>query len=108
MPRGRPPGSKNKSTLEKVNILQEKEVVEEPIKVVLPVKDKKVNSYCDLCDSPIYSSPYKVRLQDLTSKATWHRKTKFDKLCLCEKCAAELNDVIDKFILAKKPSSSKW
>lgn len=108
MPRGRPPGSKNAITLEKVNILQEEKSVVEEVKVAIPKKELKVNCKCDLCDRPIYSSPYKIRLQDLTSKATWHRECSIEKASLCENCAKELNDLIDKFVLKKKPSLKKY
>lgn len=124
MPRGRPPGSKNAVTLEKVNILQEEKSVVEEVKIKKvditepsvsteevaekPKKEIKVKCYCSLCNSPIYSSPYTARLQELTSKASWHRKTKIETVCMCEKCAKELNTMIDNFIIKKNPSLSKW
>lgn len=109
MPRGRPVGSKNKVKndveITKVDITEE--VVKTSEK---PKKEKelKVKCYCNLCNSPIYSSPYTARLQDLTSKANWHRNTKIETVCMCDKCAKELNTMIDNFIIKKNPSLSKW
>lgn len=84
MSRERSLGSKNKSTFE------------------------KVSCYCDLCNSPIYSSPNRIQLQHLTGKAYWHRDCSIEKLSICNNCANELNDLVDKFVLKKNPSLKKY
>jgi hypothetical protein len=72
------------------------------------IKDKKINCYCDLCNSPIYSSPCRIQLQNLTGKAYWHRDCNIERAVICDKCASELNTIIDKFIIDKNPSLKKY
>lgn len=107
MPRGKPKESKNKVIKQDITI--EKDIIIEQPKII-EKKDKilKVNYNCDLCNSPIYSSPYRIQLQNITGKAPWHRDCKVEKLQICDNCAKELNDIIDKYILKKNPSLSKW
>lgn len=63
---------------------------------------------CDLCNCGIDCSPCNVRLNDLTGCANWHRNTSVNKLCLCNKCAKELNEVIDNFIINKNKRLNKF
>lgn len=110
MPRGRPKGSKNHSKVEIVKQDITQEVIEK--KTVITTEEKitkplKINAHCDLCNAPIRSSPYRVQLQSLTGKASWHRVCKLEKLLICESCAQELSDTIDKFILKKNPALKK-
>ena len=63
---------------------------------------------CDLCSSLIYSSPTIIRLPEVTGKASWYRNCKLDKLNLCEKCAIELNEQLDNFILSRNSSLRKF
>ena len=113
MPRGRPRKNTSEAVIKKVDITKE----ETPTEVMgVEVKEKKKKATkelkavcnCTLCNSPIYSSPYRVQLQNLTGKASWHRDTKVDTVCMCSKCANEFNAVVDKFIVKKNPSLSKW
>lgn len=115
MPRGRPKGSKNKSkdieiTTSKIDIFEEKEPnknvsVTEIISTIETIKPK---AQCDLCGDSIYSQGNYINLNILTSKATWHRNCNKDRLCLCNNCAKELNNLIDTFILQKNPKLNKW
>lgn len=71
-------------------------------------EDKRVNCYCELCNSPIYSSPTRILLYSLTGKASWHRECSAEKLSICNECSSELNNLIDNFILEKNPSLRKF
>lgn len=71
-------------------------------------EDKRVNCYCELCNSPIYSSPTRILLYSLTGKASWHRDCNIEKAAICDKCASELNTIIDQFIIEKNPSLKKY
>ena len=107
MPRGRPKGSKNiKKEIIKVDITEEtKNDENQKVEKIKPVKSL---GECQLCKSNIYSYPITIRLESITGKANWHRLCKFDKLLVCNNCAKELNDVIDKFCTKKNPELKKW
>lgn len=134
MGRGRPKGSKNRP---KINLFQtiettakEEQKIEirsienqpenkEEIKTNIdtpenetPVKTKarpmKIYGTCNKCNTPIYMSPVSINLSHLTSKATWHRRCKLERLELCNSCASELNTLIDNWILKDHPEYVKW
>ena len=113
MPRGRPRKNTSETTIKKVDITKEDtptEVmgVEVKEKKKKPTKELKAVCNCTLCDSPIYSSPYRVQLQNLTGKASWHKECSVENLVLCSNCAKELNSAIDAFILKKNKSLKKF
>lgn len=125
MPRGRPKGSKNKTTLAKMNLL---DISEDPIAhsedatVDAPSEEQrnltyvaqdvarpavKVSSYCQICGSPIYSSPCILHIGRITGKAEYFREATSNKLSVCNKCSTELSDLIDKWLLKKNPKLMK-
>ena len=120
MPRGRPKGSKNKTTLEKMNLLDIPEVspptpiVKETYKenntaVVQDVATPavKVSSICEICGSPIYANPCILHIGRITGKAEYFREATSTKLSVCYNCSKELSDVIDKWLLKKNPKLMK-
>lgn len=132
MGRGRPKGSKNKKTLERERIAHlaeaqkqpEKPVIFEdatkdiePTNIIIPeekhivkttIKPPKISGTCDKCHADIYCSPVSINLSYLLSQATWHRDCKIERVCLCNKCAAELNSMIDNWLLKDNPQYYKW
>ena len=131
MSRGRPKGSKNKphinifmtkeNTSEKTderiveNPLENKEIRKSNITISEDKKSVKTNSkapkvygICNKCNTPIYMSPVAINLSHLTSKATWHRRCKLERIILCNSCASELNTLIDNWILKDHPEYVKW
>lgn len=125
MPRGRPKGSKNKATLAKTNLLELPEVLapspatkvkENTVEINTSSKQvvqdvatpaAKVSSYCQICGSPIYSSPCILHIGRITGKAEYFREATSNKLTVCSKCSKELSDVIDKWLLNKNPKLMK-
>lgn len=121
MPRGRPKGSKNKTTLEKMNLLDIPEVsppttpvVKETYKqnnttVVQDVATPavKVSSTCEICGSPIYANPCILHIGRITGKAEYFREATSTKLSVCYNCSKELSDLIDKWLLKKNPKLMK-
>lgn len=121
MPRGRPKGSKNKTTLEKMNLLDIPEVSPPPTPVVKEtykendtavVQDVatpavKVSSICEICGSPIYASPCILHIGRITGKAEYFREANSTKLSVCYNCSKELSDMIDKWLLKKNPKLMK-
>ena len=114
MPRGRPKGSKNKPknteiTTSKIDIFEEESNKIIPVTEITSIIETiKPKAQCDLCGNNIYSQGNYINLNNLTSKATWHRNCNKDRLCLCNNCAKELNNLIDTFILQKNPKLNKW
>lgn len=119
MPRGRPKGSKNKSTLAKMNIL-ETPVVETTVEVT-DTTDKKdptpvvkkdlVSKYsycCDVCEKTFPGSPNPIDFMRLTGKADYYRESRSRKLYVCNDCALELSDVVDRWLLKKNPKLRKF
>lgn len=120
MPRGRPKGSKNKTTLEKMNLLDIPEV-SPPIPIVKEtykenntavVQDVatpavKVSSICEICGSPIYANPCILHIGRITGKAEYFREATSTKLSVCYNCSKELSDLIDKWLLKKNPKLMK-
>ena len=121
MPRGRPKGSKNKTTLEKMNLLDIPEVSPPPTPVVkdtnienkTPVVQDvatpavKVSAVCEICGGPIYSNPCILHIGRITGKAEYFREASSTKLSSCYKCSKELSDMIDKWLLKKNPKLMK-
>ena len=122
MPRGRPKGSKNKTTLAKMNLLEISEVSTPPptpvVKESIPETSKpvvqdvatpvvKVSSICQICGSPIYSSPCILHIGRITGKAEYFREATSTKLSVCYNCSKELSDVIDKWLIKKNPKLMK-
>ena len=131
MGRGRPKGSKNKPKINLFQTIKEEEqktpvatpeIIEETknseqSNIDTPEKEKTVKTnarpiktygICDKCKTPIYMSPVAINLSHLTSKATWHRRCKLERILLCNSCAAELNTLIDNWILKDHPEYIKW
>lgn len=121
MPRGRPKGSKNKTTLEKINLLDIPEVSPPPTPVVKEtykedntavVQDVatpavKVSSICEICGSPIYANPCILHIGRITGKAEYFREATSTKLSVCYNCSKELSDLIDKWLVKKNPKLMK-
>lgn len=121
MPRGRPKGSKNKTTLQKMNLLDIPEVSPPPTPVVKEtykendtavVQDVatpavKVSSICEICGSPIYASPCILHIGRITGRAEYFREATSTKLSVCYNCSKELSDMIDKWLLKKNPKLMK-
>lgn len=121
MPRGRPKGSKNKTTLQKMNLLDIPEVSPPPTPVIKEtckendiavVQDVatpavKVSSICEICGSPIYASPCILHIGRITGKAEYFREATSTKLSVCYNCSKELSDMIDKWLLKKNPKLMK-
>lgn len=119
MPRGRPKGSKNKSTLAKVNIL-EAPVVETIVEVTdtndkkepTPVVKKdlvfKYSYCCDVCEKTFPGSPNPIDFIRLTGKADYYRESRSRRLYVCNECALELSDVVDRWLLKKNPKLRKF
>ena len=122
MPRGRPKGSKNKSTLMKMNLLevateevqvtpQTEETVtkasEMPTEIKLEYTPK--NSFvCQICNRTVMGSPYSLDFNRITGKADYHRDSRSKKMYVCNDCSKELSDVIDKWLLKKNPGLRKF
>lgn len=131
MGRGRPKGSKNKpkinlfQTVDQEEVKIEKRIEENAPKIAdnpegnvnTPEEKKsiKTNSralktygICNKCGTPIYMSPVAINLSHLTSQAIWRRRCKLERIVLCNSCGAELNNLIDNWILKDHPEYVKW
>ena len=119
MSRGRPKGSKNKKNIVLNNISEESKVENldvstfvtvNEVKEKEEVKKSKIKSVgiCDLCGKEIFSSLHQLNLNWLTNKATWHRDICTDKLKVCNDCATEFNNMINKYLLKKNPALNKF
>ena len=99
---GRHKGSKNKITTIKTDIF-------ESIAPSIEVTEKKIKTLaiCELCGAEIKCSPVNLNLTYLTGKGEFHRNCK-DRLHICDKCANELSDVIDKFITSKNKKLNRF
>lgn len=105
MPRGRPPGSKNKTTLSKGNLFAENksvEVVQEPVKeydsavkkaafASPKTQDKYLKCMC--CGEPILSGMCTVQLTSFTGRAYWHRDIP-DMIRMCPKCSMMFSNAV--------------
>lgn len=117
MPRGRPKGSKNKSTLLKMNLLditpektiEEPSVVQEEKKPEIKKEFTTKYSYCcDVCEKTFPGSPNPIDFMRLTGKADYYRESRSRKLYVCNQCALELSDVVDRWLLKKNPKLRKF
>lgn len=118
MPRGRPKGSKNNSTLAKMNILETpitpscEKVSEEPKPEVVSESKKEIapkNSFvCEICKETIIGSPYSLDFIRLTGKPDYHREARSSRMLVCNKCSKELSDVVDRWLLKKNPDLRKF
>lgn len=97
---GRPKGSKNKSTIEK-ELSSQVETVDNLVEVeVKPRGKQKEYRKCDRCGKEIYCEPWKVDTNMLTGKAEYWRNIP-RRLSICNECAKELSDLVEKFFLEK-------
>ena len=117
MPRGRPKGSKNKGTLMKMNLLddapekttEETPVVQEEKKPEVKKEFTSKYSYCcDVCEKTFPGSPNPVDFMRLTGKADYYRESRSKNLYICNDCALELSDVVDRWLLKKNPKLRKF
>lgn len=109
---GRPKGSKNKSTIEKelssqvktvnnpVDNVDEMENVDKTEAEVKPRGKQKEYRKCDRCSKEIYCEPWKIDTNMLTGKAEYWRNIP-RRLSVCNECAKELSDLVEKFFLEK-------
>ena len=113
MPRGRPPGSKNKKTLEKESLFSTPVVEEkvEPIPVEIEEKPevenkttKQVNydkyPKCMLCKQPIIANGCTAQLTAFTGRAYWWRSIP-DTIRMCSDCSKEFSEVVEKWLVKK-------
>ena len=117
MPRGRPKGSKNKSTLMKMNLLndipekttEETPVIQEEKKPEVKKEFTPKYSYCcEVCEKTFPGSPNPIDFMRLTGKADYYRESRSRKLYICNECALELSDVVDRWLLKKNPKLRKF
>ena len=122
MPRGRPKGSKNKKIVSKIDINSMSSYSNEEIKtyekainnksILTPVyiNLNKTTRYatCELCGKEIKCQPITINLNHLTGKASWHRECNKDRFNICDECAKQLSDVVDKFIKTKNKELNKF
>ena len=62
---------------------------------------------CDICGKKFKTTPRYLNLSYLTSVAGYHRECS-DRIMLCNDCAIEISDVIDKWIIKKNPELKKF
>ena len=117
MPRGRPKGSKNKSTLIKMNLLEStKEDLpkDPPGPTPDPVIETKIevtpkNSFkCEICGKTVIGSPYILDFVRITAKPEYYRDSKSKRMSVCNDCSKELSKLIDTWLLKKNPSLNKF
>lgn len=109
---GRPKGSKNKSTIEREVLPQvdsgdnsgnNVDKIGNVEKVEVEIKSRgKQKEYrkCDRCGKEIYCEPWKIDTNMLTGKAEYWRNIP-RRLSICNECAKELSDLVEKFFLEK-------
>lgn len=103
MPRGRPPGSKNKNSQQKQHLFTEEKMIstkqteEEPSKNST-VKNMEKFPKCMLCGTPILSDLRSVQLTSFTGQAYWHRDIP-DMIRMCGKCSKEFSDVVQAWLI---------
>ena len=113
MPRGRPPGSKNKKTLEKESlfstpVVEEKveptpvEIEEKPEVENKPTKQVNYDKYpkCMLCKQPIIANGCTAQLTAFTGRAYWWRSIP-DTIRMCSDCSKEFSEVVEKWLVKK-------
>lgn len=105
MPRGRPRKNvENQIDIVKTDITENK-TQEKDTSIAKPAK---IAGVCELCGNSVYSQLISINLESLTGKATWHRNCKLNKLHIFNKCAMEMNSIIDNFLIKKNPALRKW
>ena len=102
MPRGRPPGSKNKNNQQKQPLFAESAVAKEnqtaEKSVVTPtVKNVEKFPKCMLCGNLIISDLRSVQLTSFTGQAYWHRDIP-DMIRMCGKCSGEFSDAVQDWL----------
>lgn len=113
MPRGRPPGSKNKKNLEKEPLFNTSVVEEnfEPTKAEIQEnlevenKSKKLTNYdkypkCMLCKQPILANGCTAQLTAFTGRAYWWRSIP-DTVRMCSDCSKEFSESVEKWLVKK-------
>lgn len=125
MPRGRPKGSKNKSTLMKMELpdsIKEQytsisDITKTPEEQPAILKSVKLSEYqslpkyhycCEVCERNFPGSPNPIDFMRLTGKADYYRESRSRKLYVCNECALELSDVVDRWLLKKNPKLRKF
>ena len=118
MPRGRP----RKNPLPVEAEISEP-VKTEPVKEVKEVKEGKLpKGYefltqaqydklpeCSRCHKKIVSGEKNINLTYLTGMAPWHRMVGLNRVCLCNECGRELNELIDNWLINDgKGVAAKW
>ena len=113
MPRGRPPGSKNKKNLEKEPLFNTSVSEEnfEPTKAEIQEKpevenkSKKPTNYdkypkCMLCKQPILANGCTAQLTAFTGRAYWWRSIP-DTIRMCSDCSKEFSESVEKWLIKK-------
>jgi hypothetical protein len=117
MPRGRPKGSKNKSTLIKMNLLEtpKEEVPDDPpVNDPQPENNVKVevtpkNSFkCEICEKVVTGNPYILDFVRMTAKPEYYRNARSKRMSVCNNCSKELSKLIDTWLLKKNPNLNKF
>ena len=125
MPRGRPKGSKNKSTLMKMELPdsvkeqytsisditktpEEKPSILKPVKLSEYQSLPKYHYCCEVCGRSFPGSPNPIDFIRLTGKADYYRESRSRRLYVCNECALELSDVVDRWLLKKNPKLRKF
>ena len=54
---------------------------------------------CNRCHKKIISGEKNINLTYLTGMAPWHRNVSLDRVCLCNDCSRELNEMIDNWLI---------
>ena len=64
---------------------------------------------CNRCHKKIVSGEKNINLTYLTGMAPWHRKVSLDRVCLCNECSKELNELIDNWLINNGNGvAAKW
>ena len=113
MPRGRPPGSKNKKTLEKEPLFNNPvaeeniesttvEIQEKPEAENKPTKQVSYDKYpkCMLCKQPIIANGCTAQLTAFTGRAYWWRSIP-DTIRMCSDCSKEFSESVEKWLVKK-------
>ena len=68
----------------------------------------KYSYCCDVCEKTFPGSPNPVDFMRLTGKADYYRESRSKNLYICNDCALELSDVVDRWLLKKNPKLRKF
>ena len=112
----RPKGSKNRKTLEREGATSTLKNIPQATskkspsdssknislaaekKSIPPLKHIERLPKCDLCNSPIPSSPRVLNLSQLTGFAPWHFEIQ-DRYKVCENCGKKFREIIEKGLI---------